>query len=225
MAWTTPTNAATGDVLTATRYNAEVVANALAGGPIYATEAARDAAIPTPFEGQRAYITGSTLTTAAGQTTVIPTGIQTIHNGSSTPTYAANWVCVTQVGAVTDTTCSTVTTASFADPSTAGNTNPTVTLVTGTSAIVDINSTLYNSTAGAYNYVSFAVSGATTLAGSEGNSYYYSSTGGTPADQHTGRRFIITGLTAGTNTFTMKYKVGSGTGQYNRRTLIVQGIA
>jgi len=218
MAWTTPTNVATGDVLTATRYNAEVVANTFAGGPIYTTEALRDAAITSPFEGQRAYITASTIATAAGQTTVIPTGVQTIYNGSV-------WVCVTQVGAVTDTTCSTVTTASFADPSTAGNTNPTVTLVTGTSAIVDINSTLYNSTAGAYNYVSFAVSGATTLAGSEGNSYYYSSTGGTPADQHTGRRFIITGLTAGTNTFTMKYKVGSGTGQYNRRTLIVQGIA
>jgi len=218
MAWTTPTNAATGDVLTATRYNAEVVANTFAGGPIYTTEALRDAAITSPFEGQRAYITASTIATAAGQTTVIPTGVQTIYNGSV-------WVCVTQVGAVTDTTCSTVTTASFADPSTAGNTNPTVTLVTGTSAIVDINSTLYNSTAGAYNYVSFSVSGATTLAGSEGNSYYYSSTGGTPADQHTGRRFIITGLTAGTNTFTMKYKVGSGTGQYNRRTLIVQGIA
>lgn len=59
MAWTTPTNVATGDVLTATRYNAEVVANTLAGGPIYATTVARDAAITAPFVGQQAFITGT----------------------------------------------------------------------------------------------------------------------------------------------------------------------
>ena len=217
MAWTAPNTFIAGAILTAAQMNA-MQANALAGGPIYANEAARDAAITSPFEGQRAYLTASTVATAAGQTTVIPTGVQTIYNGSV-------WVCVTQVGAVTDTTCSTTTTASFADPSTPGNTNPTVTLVTGTSAIVDINSTLYNSTASAYTFVSFAVSGATTLAGSEANSYYYSAVSGTSADQHTGRRLIITGLTAGTNTFTMKYKVNVGTGQFNRRTLIVQGIA
>ena len=218
MAWTAPSTFVAGAILTAAQLNTNVRDNTLAGGPIYATEAARDAAITAPFEGQRAYLTASTVATAAGQTTVIPSGVQTIYNGSV-------WVCVTQVGAVTDTTCSTTTTASFADPSTAGNTNPTVTLVTGTSAIVDINSTLYNSTASAYTFVSFAVTGATTLAGSEANCYYYSAVSGTPADQHTGRRLIITGLTAGTNTFTMKYKVNVGTGQFNRRTLIVQGIA
>ena len=218
MAWTAPSTWVAGAILTAAQLNTQLRDNMLAGGPIYATEALRDAAITSPFEGQRAYITGSTVTTAAGQTTVIPTGVQTIYNGSV-------WVCVTPVGAVTDTTCSTTTTASFADPSTAGSTNPTVTLVTGTSAIVDINSTLYNSSTTAYTYVSFAVSGATTLAGSEANSYYYSPVSAQPADQHTGRRLIITGLTAGTNTFTMKYKVSAGTGQYNRRTLIVQGIA
>ena len=217
MAWTAPNTFIAGAILTAAQMNA-MQANALAGGPIYTNEAARDAAITSPFEGQRAYLTASTVATAAGQTAVIPSGVQTIYNGSV-------WVCVTQVGAVTDTTCSTTTTASFADPSTPGNTNPTVTLVTGTSAIVDINSTLYNSTASAYTFVSFAVSGATTLAGSEANSYYYSAVSGTSADQHTGRRLIITGLTAGTNTFTMKYKVNVGTGQFNRRTLIVQGIA
>lgn len=59
MAWTAPTNVATGDVLTATRYNNEVVGNALAGGPIYATTVARDAAITAPFAGQRAFVTGT----------------------------------------------------------------------------------------------------------------------------------------------------------------------
>lgn len=223
MAWTAPNTYIAGAILTAAQLNA-MQANALAGGPIYATEADRNAAIPTPFEGQRAYITGSTITTAAGQTTVIPTGIQTIHNGSSSPTYAANWVCVTPVGAVTNTGCST-TSLTYAAPTTAGGTNPTVTLVTGTTAIVDINSTLYNATVSAYTYVSFAVSGATTLASADGNAYYYSPLGGTAPDQHTGRRMIIAGLTAGTNTFTMQYKVNTGSGGFGNRTIIVQGIA
>lgn len=61
MAWTTPTNVATGDVLTASRYNNEVVANALAGGPVYATLADLNTAIPSPYEGQRAYLTAPRL--------------------------------------------------------------------------------------------------------------------------------------------------------------------
>ena len=217
MAWTAPSTFVAGAILTAAQMNTNVRDNSLAGGPIYTNEAARDAAITSPFEGQRAYLTASTVATAAGQTTVIPTGVQTIYNGSV-------WVCVTQVGAVTNTGCSTTST-SYAAPTTAGGTNPTVTLVTGTTAIVDINSTLYNTTAAAYTNVSFAVSGATTLAGADTNSYYYSPLGGTPADNVMGRRLIIAGLTAGTNTFTMQYKVNSGTGQYANRTIIVQGIA
>jgi len=63
MAWTTPTNVATGDVLTATRYNNEVVGNTYAGGPIYATTVARDAAITAPFVGQRAFITATLVNT------------------------------------------------------------------------------------------------------------------------------------------------------------------
>jgi hypothetical protein len=49
MAWTTPTNVATGDVLTATRYNNEVVGNTIAGHPIYATLPA------TPTDGDSIY--------------------------------------------------------------------------------------------------------------------------------------------------------------------------
>ena len=63
MAWTAPTNVATGDVLTASRYNNEVVGNAYAGGPIYTTTALRDAAITAPFVGQRAFISGTLINT------------------------------------------------------------------------------------------------------------------------------------------------------------------
>ena len=218
MAWTAPVTWLAGSTLTAAQLNEQVRDNSLAGGPIYTTEALRDAAIPTPYEGQRAYITATTIATAAGQITAIPTGLQTIYNGSV-------WVCVTQVGATTNTSCSTTTTASFADPSTAGGTNPTVTLVTGTTAVVDTTSTTYNSAGGAYSFVSFAVSGATTLAGSEAASYYYSGLGAVQADIVLSKRIVITGLTAGTNTFTMKYKASSGTSNYAYRSITVQGIA
>ena len=59
MAWTAPkTDFVSGNVLTAAQMNA-IGENLVAGGPIYTTEAARDAAITSPFEGQQAYITAS----------------------------------------------------------------------------------------------------------------------------------------------------------------------
>ena len=73
MAFTTPTNVATGDVLTASRYNAEVVANTLAGGPIYATTAARDADIPAPFAGQQAFVTATNVSYQYSGTTWVET--------------------------------------------------------------------------------------------------------------------------------------------------------
>ena len=36
---------------------------------------------------------------------------------------------------------------------------------------------------------------------------------------------VLSGLTAGTNTFTLEYKAQSGTGTFVDRQIIVQGIA
>jgi hypothetical protein len=71
--------------------------------------------------------------------------------------------------------------------------------------------------------ISVAVSGATTLAGADDNSYLISlgTTGGVNATSS----FVLTGLTAGTNTFTLNYRVTAGTAEYLRRTITVQGIA
>lgn len=60
MAWTTPTLRNAGDAILASDQNIWVN-NQLAGGPIYATTAARDAAIPSPFAGQRAYVSGTNI--------------------------------------------------------------------------------------------------------------------------------------------------------------------
>jgi len=59
MAWTAPSTFVAGAILTAAQLNTNVRDNSLAGGPIYATTAARDAAIPTPFAGQQAFISGT----------------------------------------------------------------------------------------------------------------------------------------------------------------------
>jgi hypothetical protein len=49
--------------------------------------------------------------------------------------------------------------------------------------------------------------------------------GGTNYGMSLNRAQVITGLTAGTNTFTLNYRVNAGTGSHNNRDLIVQGIA
>ena len=217
MAWTAPNTFVAGAVLTAAQMNA-MQANALAGGPIYATEALRDAAITSPFEGQRAYITGSTVATATGQggTAGVPTGIQTIYNGAA-------WVCVTPVGA-TSTTTGTTTSTSYVTTLTLDATAVSVTLSTGTTALVSIASMVQPSVSGSLAFLSFSVSGASTIAAAnprdtqiQNTALYYSMAAKT---------VIMSGLTAGTNTFTLAYRVQAGnTATYDSRTLAVQGIA
>lgn len=218
MAFVTPTNVATGDVLTASRYNADVVANVLAGGPIYVTEAARDAAIPTPFEGQRAYITGSTETTAAGLSTQIPTGIQTIHNG-------AGWVTVTPVGG-TNTNAGTTVSPTMTTVIT-GLTGATsaATLRTGTTALVSLSSRVTPPSTASIGYVDVIVSGASSITPTVGAAriWVQNNTGYSIAASGT---FIITGLTAGVNTFTFAVgSQGGGTLSIFGLAIIAQGIA
>ena len=213
MAWTAPSTFVAGAILTAASLNTNVRDNSLAGGPIYATEALRDAAITSPFEGQRAYITGSTEAAATGSTTAVPTGIQTIYNGTS-------WVCVTQVGALV-VTSQTTTSTSYVDLATAG---PAVTLRTGTTALVNISALITADATSAVALMNFAVSGATTRAAVDTESAFVQSAAGSQ-QLALGRTQIISGLTAGINTFTTKYRVTASTGRFENRTINVQGIA
>lgn len=183
---------------------------------VFTNEAARDAAITAPSEGMIAYLTAPTVPAATGNTTYVPTGVRTIYNGSV-------WVCVTQVGAYSVGTGTTTSTSYTATLSGSPGTNPSATLVTGTTALVHLRSMVENTGTGA-TLVSVAVSGAGTVAASDENSIYISAH--TAAQQHTfGTTMIIGGLTAGTNTFTIQYRVNSGTGTYYARGVTVQGIA
>jgi hypothetical protein len=180
---------------------------------IFTTEALRDAAITSPFEGQRAYITASTVASATGEFTAVPTGIQTIYNGSS-------WVSITPVGSRTSGTGTTTSATYTASLSGSPGTNPTVTLTTGTTALVSIATHMANSAAG-QSCMSFAVSGATTVAASDTWDVESVSSGYSTVC----RTFIFTALTAGTNTFTLQYRAGASTNQVAHRCLTVQGIA
>ena len=213
MAFVTPTDVTVGSVLTASKYNQEVVENGLAGQPIFTNEAARDAAIPSPYEGQRVYLTAPTVPTAAGGDTAIPTGVTTIYNGSV-------WVCTTPVGSRTDASGQTNSASYTTTLSGSPGTNPSVTLVTGTSALVSITCNI--STTAVVSIMSFAVSGATTLAANDAFSVEAPSSVTTSV----GRTLVLTGLTGGTNTFTLQYKsVSAATGTFVRRNIVVQGVA
>jgi hypothetical protein len=187
------------------------------GQPVYTNEAARDAAITAPVEGMSVYLTAPTIPAATGGDTFIPTGIVTIYNGSV-------WVCVTPVGAL-QTAGGTTTSGSYtATLAGSPGTNPSVTLVTGTTALLHVSSFLFNTTqgSGATAFVSAAVSGAGVVAAAD----KWGVNLGNNAIGRIGATTIISGLTAGTNTFTLQYyRSVSGTGEFNNRSISVTGIA
>lgn len=103
---------------------------------------------------------------------------------------------------------------SYVDLATVG---PSITLNTGTQAIVIVYCNLLNS-AGVAAWMSYAVSGSSTVAATDSRSFQMKGTGG----QRGGVPFLQTGLTAGSNTFTAKYRVStSGTATFSARRLAV----
>lgn len=115
------------------------------------------------------------------------------------------------------------TSTSYTDVRTLG---PSVTVTTGVQALVFFGAILGNSSANAAAYASVAVSGASTVAADDdwalemdGHTAYAGSN-----DDNALRRSqwkLFTGLTVGSNTFTMKYRVASGTGRFNYRHIAV----
>ena len=182
---------------------------------VFTDEAARDAAITSPTEGMHAYITGSTVAAATGAKTAVPTGIQTIYNGT-------DWVCVTPISAGS-TTSATSTSTSYVTTLTGDATAVSVTLNTGTSALVYLDNVLSNSSLSTL-YISFSVSGATTLAVVDSNAAITAPSTANFTDCMS-RSFIVTGLTAGINTFTLNYKVAGGTSTHKSRGIVVTGVA
>lgn len=111
----------------------------------------------------------------------------------------------------------TTASAAYTDLATVG---PQVTVTTGANAVVVLTAFLQNNTAFDEAFMSFAVTGATTLAASDTTSVLFqASNSGGVAQQ--GATYLVPGLTAGSNTFTAKYRVNSGTGTFANRSIVV----
>lgn len=189
----------------------------MATGLVFTNEAARDAAITSPQEGMAAYLTTPTIPAATGVVTAVPTGVQTIYNGT-------NWVCVTEIGA-SSTTSANTNSSSYVTTLSGDGTAVSVTLVTGTTAKIEYGFWGSGSGAGILSQ-DFTVSGATTRSANDTTRVIHQQTAGSGAmAQSPFRSFVITGLTAGTNTFTLSYKTDGSTQTWNHRVLTVKGIA
>jgi hypothetical protein len=193
-----------GSVLTAAQVNTYLMQQTVM---TFTNEAARDAAITSPSEGMVSYLTAPTVPAATGTTTVLPTGVKTIYNGSV-------WVCVTEVGVQTPGGSSTFGT-SFADVSVSGVIT-SVTLVTGTTAVVSFAARLV----GNGNYQQLSVKTGTVAA-----SQNWSAFNQTTSYVTVGRSFLMTGLTAGTNTFTLQAMNNVAGGSGDLFSLFVKGVA
>ena len=115
----------------------------------------------------------------------------------------------------------TTTSTSYTDLATTG---PEVTLDTGTAARVFVACAMFNSGVAA-TWMSSAVSGDTTVAAADSRAAAFNSdTAGNGGFRKSGRLSRYVALTAGSNTFTAKYRVGGGTGTYSDRRILVLGV-
>jgi hypothetical protein len=266
----------TGEVLTAADVNGYLMQGVL----VFASEAARDAAITSPQEGQFAYTkdnnslwyytgsawaasgatgdiegvtagvgisgggTSGTVTITNSMATAITTNGDLIYGtGSGTftrraigstgdvltvaggvPTWAApsGGSFTTAVNNVA--TQQATTSTSYTDLATVG---AQVTITTGTKALVSIVGQLAKTgSATPVSKISFAISGATTLAAADNPySLQFEMTDAVGGAMQFGGSWIVTGLTAGSNVFTMKYKdAGGGTSYFANRTISVLNL-
>jgi len=115
------------------------------------------------------------------------------------------------------------TSTSYTDLATAG---PAVTITTGTKALVTITSQIAKTGSATPNgWASFAISGATTLAASNTYGIQFAMTDAVGGEFQASGAWIVTGLTAGSNVFTMKYKdQNAGTSYFSNRTISVLNL-
>lgn len=113
-------------------------------------------------------------------------------------------------------TSQTTTSVSFADLATTG---PTVTVTTGTSALVFLSANLKNATANEAAIAGVEVTGASSIAASDTNSLLVRA--GAADEIQATKTVRLSTLTPGSNTFTMKYRVTAGTATFLRRDMFV----
>jgi hypothetical protein len=165
----------------------------------FASRSARNSAIASPIDGMIAAITGD--------------DVLSVYNSSA-------WLSFTPLSANVATNEST-SSSTYTALATAG---PSVTIETGTKALVILTAYMSPATQFSRGYMSVAVSGATTLAASDNFAVTFEAPNAGGADRQTAVALIDT-LTAGVNTFTSQYRVaGGGSCSYQNRNLTVIGL-
>lgn len=132
-------------------------------------------------------------------------------------TAGANSLVERVVTQTTQNASGSTTSSSFTDLS--GTTvGPSVTAVTGTKALIWFSSQMQCSVAGAVTQVAVAISGATTAAADNTIDIYTDGLGAGQA-MRSSVVHLFENLTAGSNTFTLKYRTGAGTGTFYDRSI------
>jgi hypothetical protein len=160
----------------------------------FTTEAARDTALPSPIEGMMCYLTAPTVSSSSLM----------VYNGSV-------WVDMVAKSAANPTFNPAV--GAFV------NTGTSVSVYTGTSALVTLMSPGLSNSGGSTTVMSFSVSGATTIAAADANGF--DSVGPTVIGKS--RQLTVT-LTAGLNTFTIASRASGPTAQILVPSITVQAI-
>ena len=154
---------------------------------------------------------------AVGANDTVLTADSTAGTGLKWATPAAS---IPANAVATVTTTQTTTSASYTDLTTAG---PAVTVTTGTKALVIVTCDSNNSANGNKTYMGYAVSGATTTAATDNTAGYQRRQSAGYNSRYSAASVIT--LTAGSNTFTAKYKVDAGTGEFTTREIFVMNLA
>lgn len=184
----------------------------IANGAVTAAKLAATAAIQPTIVDAKGDIIAATAADTVARVAVGTNG--QVLTADSTQAAGVKWATPSPAGIIaadsaTVATSESTTSGTFTDLATAG---PSVTLTTGTSAIVTITADLgQDPGSGHVTIAGVAVSGATTIAAT--SNYTIQANGDLIDDPNTGTytsTFKISGLTPGSNTFTMKYRSSAG---------------
>jgi Major tropism determinant N-terminal domain len=122
-----------------------------------------------------------------------------VKSSGAAPTFATGYAYVATAESTSSTT--------YTDMATVLST----TVVTGTKALVIVSAALNNNTtASVVSYMGFSISGATTRAASDEYAASLYRNDSTMTKMRFSAAFVVTGLTAGSNVFTAKYRMGAG---------------
>ncbi len=205
MAWTAPRTWVTGETVTAALLNAQIRDNFLE------TSAATVTTTGDIAFADAANSMGSRVGIGAANTHLVSTGSAPVWRGIATDVDTAS-----QAG--TTTTYATLGTSGGAGWNFAAEVEVAVT--TGTVALVLFQSVMSNDTAGSLTFLSYSVSGATTVTAQDAHSIHYESSGATDSVA-CGGFDLRTGLTAGSNTFTLGARVSANSGTIQRPEIAV----